>query len=769
MNTNFKLFAGGMMTLALVGCNSSKEESVPPTDTPKVILTENFEQTEDGLLPEGWDLITNFGEAYVQDGYLYVDGTVDDYAGTTISMPQELAGYSDYRIDVDFTIDEANNTSRWVGFKYRISGSEPYYHMAIRQNATASNGTELTFRYNNSWNILETAAYAENIDPDKSYTATIIAYGGRVQHLLNGELMHDSEIINMFGELGMQAAGATLKVNEITVTEQLEPLPNSEHIYDIQEPETHVAMAPTLVQPIEHMDDMMSLGVSNALMYLQDDFSLTNEGGSRIGSLESLLAADIKAIPVIYLSENLDIAALGELLSKTKALDLTFVSSSQAQLAALRDVAPTVRSALDLSNTDVEDLHDIVSQTTASKSRIVIVSASDIDREAMAYLHRRLMTVWVKGDESSRPAELLTSGAHGILAATTEPVAELLSRFPENSLLRKPLVIGHRGVPSLLPENTLESAIKAVELGIDGNEYDVFLSKDGHIVVMHDSTVDRTTDGSGRIEDMTLEEIRALNILNLDGSVSSMKVPTLEEFFAEFVDEEMTHFLEIKSEKPELIDTLKALLEEYPVEDQLIVIAFSEAQAARMGEVLPEIPTGLLIGHSNGNDDKDTLKRMLRKVQPLSTTYNPSYADLQSGVTEIAKHRGMTMWPWTYRNESHYYRDYIAGIHGLTTDYVQWSSDFIVEVTPSEFEVSTQVGEKLMVATETMTQIGDAETVDMGEFLVVSSSAEYTQSEEGEVTFTSPGQAEVLIRFTQTLPDESFYRIFSQPISVHIQ
>ncbi|MDR9829532.1 glycerophosphodiester phosphodiesterase family protein [Vibrio sp. FNV 38] len=769
MNTNFQLLASSVMTLALVGCNSSNEESVPPTETPKVIFTENFEQTENGQLPEGWDLITNFGEAYVQDGHLYLDGTVDDYSGTTISMPQELAGYSDYRIDIDFTIDEANSPSRWVGFKYRISGNEPYYHMAIRQNAMAGNGTELTFRYNNSWNILDTASYKEDIDAEKSYTATIIAYGRRVQHLLDGELMHDSEIINMFGELGMQAAGSKLKVNEITVTERLSPLPELEHIYDIQEPETNVAMAPTLIQPIENMDDMWSMKVSNALMYLQDDFSLTNDTGDHIATLEELLAADIKAIPVIYLSERMNIAALGETLSKTKSLDLTFVSSSQAQLTALRSAAPNVRSALDMSHSDIVNLNDIVSQTTMSKSRIVILSAADIDRESMAYLHRRLLTVWINSDVSSRPADLLTSGAHGILTTATEPVSELLSRFPENTLLRKPLVIGHRGVPSLLPENTLESAVKAVELGVDGNEYDVFLSADGHIVVMHDSTVDRTTDGEGRIEEMTLEEIRALNILDLDGSVTSMKVPTLEEFFAEFIDEDMTHFLEIKSDKPEIIDTLKALLEEYPVAEQLIVIAFSEAQAARMGEVLPEIPTGLLIGHSNGNDDKDTLKRMLKKAQPLSTTYNPSYSDLQSSVTEIAKHRGMTMWPWTYRDESHYYRDYIAGIHGLTTDYVQWSSDFTVEVTPLAFEVSTQVGEKLTVATESTTQVGDTETASMNEFLVVSSSAEYTQTEEGGLLFSSPGQAEVLVRFTQPLPDDSFYRIFSQPISVTIE
>lgn len=74
-----------------------------------------------------------------------------------------------------------------------------------------------------------------------------------------------------------------------------------------------------------------------------------------------------------------------------------------------------------------------------------------------------------------------------------------------------PLVIGHRGNRAFAPENTLESFRQAVGLGVDGLEFDVRVTRDGEVVVFHDETVERTTDGRGRIADMTWDEVRRLD------------------------------------------------------------------------------------------------------------------------------------------------------------------------------------------------------------------------------------------------------------------
>lgn len=97
-----------------------------------------------------------------------------------------------------------------------------------------------------------------------------------------------------------------------------------------------------------------------------------------------------------------------------------------------------------------------------------------------------------------------------------------------------PANVGHRGAPFRYPENTLASFRAAVEAGAGALELDVHLTSDGHPVVMHDSTVDRTTDGSGPIAEKTLQEIRGLNAGHRDGADGRFPVPTLAEVLEEF-------------------------------------------------------------------------------------------------------------------------------------------------------------------------------------------------------------------------------------------
>lgn len=71
-------------------------------------------------------------------------------------------------------------------------------------------------------------------------------------------------------------------------------------------------------------------------------------------------------------------------------------------------------------------------------------------------------------------------------------------------------IVGHRGVRALEPENTMRSFKRAIELGVDGIETDVQVTKNGALVLMHDHTVDRTTNGTGRVDSLSLQELRAL-------------------------------------------------------------------------------------------------------------------------------------------------------------------------------------------------------------------------------------------------------------------
>lgn len=101
----------------------------------------------------------------------------------------------------------------------------------------------------------------------------------------------------------------------------------------------------------------------------------------------------------------------------------------------------------------------------------------------------------------------------------------------------RPLVIGHRGASGHMPENTLASFERALKMGADMIELDVHPCKDGDLVVMHDETVDRTTDGSGRISEMSLDEIRSLDAAAKSQLGAREPVPTFAEVLERLPDQ----------------------------------------------------------------------------------------------------------------------------------------------------------------------------------------------------------------------------------------
>src|SRR5690625_6609337 len=98
------------------------------------------------------------------------------------------------------------------------------------------------------------------------------------------------------------------------------------------------------------------------------------------------------------------------------------------------------------------------------------------------------------------------------------------------SVKMKPLIIAHRGASGNAPENTLAAFQLAVEEGADGIELDVHLSKDGELVVIHDDTLDRTTNGTGRVQDKDLDELKTYDAGSwFDSKFASERIPLLQE------------------------------------------------------------------------------------------------------------------------------------------------------------------------------------------------------------------------------------------------
>ena len=160
-------------------------------------------------------------------------------------------------------------------------------------------------------------------------------------------------------------------------------------------------------------------------------------------------------------------------------------------------------------------------------------------------------------------------------------------------------IFGHRGYSGRYPENTLLAFEKALEVGVDGIEFDVHLTKDGEIVIMHDENIRRTCDGEGLIKDMTFEELRSYNAAASWGdSMPAQKVPTLREYCELVKDAGIISNIELKTsvfEYPGIEKKVIDMVYEYGLQDSVIFSSFNHETVMRCAEIAPEIKRGLLV------------------------------------------------------------------------------------------------------------------------------------------------------------------------------
>ena len=210
-------------------------------------------------------------------------------------------------------------------------------------------------------------------------------------------------------------------------------------------------------------------------------------------------------------------------------------------------------------------------------------------------------------------------------------------------MAHKPIVLGHRGWPQECPENTLASMAAAVELGCEAVELDLHLSADGRVVVMHDAEVERTTDGTGCIHEMTLAEIKRLDAGSWFGArFRGERVPTLEELL-EVVPHEVELYAEVKDGRPAMVPALLPLLA--PRGEAAVVHSFDAQFIERLRQAAPSMRTGLL-----GNVTK---LDMLAEARRLGCRgIHPCVEGLTREAVAAWQAEGFTVMVWTARNEA---------------------------------------------------------------------------------------------------------------------
>ncbi len=162
-----------------------------------------------------------------------------------------------------------------------------------------------------------------------------------------------------------------------------------------------------------------------------------------------------------------------------------------------------------------------------------------------------------------------------------------------------PLVAAHRGGALLWPENSLLAFRSAVALGADFLEFDVHLSRDGEVVVIHDATLERTTTGSGLVRERTLAELMALRLRDVKGSPTGERMPTLDEVVALAVKGRRQLLLEIKADAagrryPGIEERVLAVLDRHGMVAATVIMAFEPETWRRVRTLRPDVRAGAL-------------------------------------------------------------------------------------------------------------------------------------------------------------------------------
>ena len=226
-------------------------------------------------------------------------------------------------------------------------------------------------------------------------------------------------------------------------------------------------------------------------------------------------------------------------------------------------------------------------------------------------------------------------------------------------------VWAHRGASDHAPENTLPAIEFAVEQGADGIEFDVQLSKDGAVVLMHDETLERTTDGNGRVVDRTLAELKRLDARNGMNQLAPTTIPTLDEVLTVLAPERVRINIELKNDVepyPGLEDQVLAAVDRHKVGNRVVISSFSENSLRRLHALNPAIELATLYTRPQLRPWREALAIGARAIHP------PTACVFGGPWVYRAHLLGLAIRPWVANRDATLARLMRARVDAVITD-----------------------------------------------------------------------------------------------------
>lgn len=612
---------------------------------------------------------------------------------------------------------------------------------------------------------------------------------------------------------------------------------------DLYEPETSITYAATIAWPtdaaaVETADK--AVRPNTMFVTIDKDLKVYAMSGEELSDNLGAYLAEVKdtTLAALYINDQETADAFGAFAAQYAVADVLIVAKPEnAQfIKTICDANVGILGIIDWTDaaltTERADLVKIVQQTNAAHAKIAIIPESIATYDAVEYLRGMLTTVWAKTSADAKAIYTqITNGVNGIVCSDYEAVAAAISSVNDvTTLMRHVYITGHRGMPGTgYIENTIRSGRGAIDAGANVIECDIGISADGVLFVLHDDTTTRLfnrPEGEWA-ESLTIAELTSFvfdvtddtkenapySVLNanntnrttagredyvLDYDPAVDRIPTLEEYWTELDDEDVIHFIEIKSYQPAIVEPLKKLAKEMGMEDRMCVITFNDGinhwgdgsvnpEQDVMKEMFlawPEMSLGYLGGGSYNWGDLDAVEaekgigaavgQLYSYLQPYNSTCNDWNSMAYRRVIFAARHRGLTAWHWTYNTEDQFADHYLnGGTYSMTTNFANWATNWAVKV---EAEDQTLANGDALVA-KVIAQSG-AELEGAGKLSLVPISGVAVTLEDGKLVASEAGEAVVMVRLDAKLDVNGVdvsartateYAIYSNPITITVK
>ena len=529
----------------------------------------------------------------------------------------------------------------------------------------------------------------------------------------------------------------------------------------VAQPQTNIAGDISMVREINskaEMDAVTSAAKlpATTIYTVNSKLELLDAEGKAFGTVADVFTAHAyKIIPAFRVADKAAADAVIQYLKNIRFYDCFLLSADPTVIKEARTTLPQVSGVIDYTETykdatalTEEQCLEIRRSIKTNNGTVALLPAAVCSNASVQYLYNRQVNVWAKTSAEPTEAEqyaALLSGAIGVVSDATDSLLDIAcNKLPANTTTRVTLNIGHRGIPASAPENTVEGSLHAYEQGANVIELDVYLTTDGHVVVMHDGTTGRTCNADLSVEGSTLAQLKELYVnkgYENNSRYKECRIPTLKEYLEAFKDKDCQLFIEIKSGKSAIVKAVKECIDEYDMYDQCSVITFSESIMATMRKDYPEMSVGALCsGYMAGLDPEEDLRSAMTFIGKYNATLNPSYSGFEANDIRAALQRGISIYPWTFRGDLNTYKSHLLwGYSGLTGDNANVFRRLARNVAYTPDSLTVAPGSSVTLALD-VTYYNHDVKADAPTSVIILSGEEFVTLEGNTMTFKGMGE-----------------------------